>query len=176
MERLGKPLRPASSQYQRLGRSESLDRLLDSAAWANEIEPAARDKQMPPPPPPKQQQGRGRLLRTRSLPDLLGLRRRAAHWKALSWFLDPAGGRRKVGSLEYLKDMGKVPAGSGDQSCRRPTGNVTFFSKSTEAGGGAAAAAAAEDDKHRRKKQGPKNKKRSSWLPDPDRRWPIQGW
>ncbi|KAJ1419030.1 hypothetical protein SESBI_15291 [Sesbania bispinosa] len=21
-----------------------------------------------------------------------------------------------------------------------------------------------------------KEKKRSSWLPDPDRRWPIQGW
>lgn len=29
-------------------------------------------------------------------------------------------------------------------------------------------------------KQGPekvmKKKKRSSWLPDPDRRWPVQGW
>jgi hypothetical protein len=29
-------------------------------------------------------------------------------------------------------------------------------------------------------KQGPENvvkkKKRSSWLPDPDRRWPVQGW
>jgi hypothetical protein len=28
--------------------------------------------------------------------------------------------------------------------------------------------------------QGPENvvkkKKRSSWLPDPDRRWPVQGW
>nr|CAD1818278.1 unnamed protein product [Ananas comosus var. bracteatus] len=36
-----------------------------------------------------------------------------------------------------------------------------------------AEAAAAKTEEERRRK---KKKKRSSWLPDPEKRWPIQGW
>ncbi|OMO56895.1 hypothetical protein CCACVL1_26184 [Corchorus capsularis] len=36
--------------------------------------------------------------------------------------------------------------------------------------------ASMEENKNNKKKKKKKKKEKSSWLPDPERRWPLQGW
>ncbi|CAL4927054.1 unnamed protein product [Urochloa decumbens] len=67
--------------------------------------------------------------------------------------------------IEYVRSRHKSGAGGAAGGCG--AGSSDGDSKSSEDG---------DDGGEEGKKDKAKKKKRSSWLPDPDRRWPVQGF
>ncbi|KAL3754898.1 hypothetical protein ACJRO7_002047 [Eucalyptus globulus] len=91
-----------------------------------------------------------------------------------------AGYERLSESMRLSTDPGGGTFGLGRDGSRGRTGGrvATFLTRVFGFGG----RAAGRDERQRRREAEERGaaatavRKRSSWLPDPDRRWPVQGW